>query len=32
MVNPQTTAGLAIPIQVYAYDQPSARKYVWSIF
>ena len=32
MVNPLTTSGLAIPVQVYAYDQPTARKYVWSIF
>ena len=32
MVNPQTAKGLAIPVQVYAYDQPTARRYVWSIF
>ena len=23
---------MAIPIQIYAYDQPKARKFVWSIF
>ena len=31
IVNPATTKGLAIPIQLYAYDQPTARKFVWSI-
>jgi len=31
MFNPQVTKGMAIPIQIYAYDQPSARKFVWSI-
>jgi hypothetical protein len=31
VVNPQTTVGMSIPVQIYAYDQPSARKYVWSI-
>ena len=31
MVNPQVSKGMAIPIQIYAYDQPTARKYVWSI-
>lgn len=31
VVNPSTAAGMAIPIQVYAYDQPSATKIIWSI-
>ena len=31
VVNPSSTKGMGIPIQVYAYDQPSARKFVWSI-
>lgn len=31
VVNPTTSVGMAIPVQVYAYDQPSARKFVWSI-
>lgn len=31
MINPSTTVGLAIPVQVYAYDQTYARKFVWSI-
>ena len=31
MKNPSVSKGLAIPVQIYAYDQPSARKYVWSM-
>ena len=31
MINPPATKGMAIPVQIYAYDQPTARKYVWSI-
>lgn len=31
VVNPTSTIGMAIPIQVYAYDQPSATKFIWSI-
>ena len=31
VVNPATSVGMAIPVQVYAYDQPTARKYVWSM-
>ena len=29
--NPSTTVGMAIPIQVYAYDQPTGRKFIWSM-
>jgi len=31
VVNPSSTIAMAIPVQVYAYDQPSATKFVWSI-
>lgn len=31
VVNPSTNVGMAIPVQVYAYDQPTARKFVWSM-
>lgn len=31
VVNPSTTIGMAIPVQVYAYDQPTATKFCWSI-
>ena len=31
VVNPSTTVGLSIPIQIYAFDQPTARKFIWSI-
>jgi hypothetical protein len=31
VVNPQTSVGMSIPVQIYAYDQPTARKFVWSI-
>lgn len=29
--NPATTIGLAIPVQVYAFDPVSARKSAWSL-
>ena len=32
MFNPAVTKGHAIPVQVYAYDQVSGRKFIWSIF
>jgi hypothetical protein len=31
VVNPPSTIGMSIPVQVYAYDQPSAVKIIWSI-
>lgn len=31
VVNPASTVALAIPVQIYAYDQPSSTKFVWSI-
>jgi hypothetical protein len=31
VVNPSTAVGMSIPVQVYAYDQPSASKFIWSI-
>ena len=31
VVNPPSNIGMAIPVQVYAYDQGSATKFIWSI-
>lgn len=31
VVNPSSSVSMGIPIQVYAYDQPSATKFIWSI-
>ena len=31
VVNPSTSVGMSIPVQIYAFDQPTAGKYVWSI-
>jgi hypothetical protein len=31
VVNPQSTISMAIPVQVYAFDQPSQTKFCWSI-
>lgn len=31
VINPPSDVSMSIPIQVYAYDQPSARKFIWSI-
>jgi len=31
VVNPPTTIGMSIPVQIYAYDQRLAKKFIWSI-
>lgn len=31
VVNPASTVSMAFPVQVYAFDQPSQTKFVWSI-
>jgi hypothetical protein len=31
VVNPSTTKGLAIPVQVYILDQPTQSKVIWSM-
>lgn len=31
VINPTSTVSLAIPVQIYALDQPSQTKFVWSI-
>jgi len=31
VVNPASSIAMAIPIQVYAYDQTTVTKYCWSI-
>lgn len=31
VVNPSTSVAMSIPVQVYAYDQPSATKFIWSM-
>jgi hypothetical protein len=31
MVNPTTAVSMSIPVQIYAYDQPTGRKFVWSM-
>ena len=31
VVNPAASVGMAIPVQVYAFDQPSQTKFVWNM-
>lgn len=31
VANPPSTVGMSIPVQVYAYDQQLAKKFIWSI-
>ncbi len=31
VVNPPSSIGMSIPVQVYAYDQPLTKKFIWSI-
>lgn len=31
VINPSSSVSMAIPIQIYGYDQPSGRKFIWSI-